>query len=76
MNQLLEDQNAASTGEQTAQAERDKLKTMLAEQIKKSSELEKQVEQLKAIIREVQTKLELQATEQQGQKNEMNEPKP
>jgi hypothetical protein len=71
MNQLFEDQNETATGEQTAQAERDKLKTMLAEQMKKSAELEKQVEQLKAVIREIQTKLELQA--EQGQKREINE---
>jgi len=74
INQLLEDQNAAATGEQTVEAERDKLKTMLAEQMKKSAELEKQVEQLKAVIREIQTKLEQQAADQKREPNEPSKP--
>jgi uncharacterized coiled-coil DUF342 family protein len=38
--------------------ENDKLKAILAEQTKKTDELKKQVEQLKAVIRELQKKIE------------------
>jgi chromosome segregation ATPase len=74
LDELLEDQNSIATEAQNAQVEIDGLKAKLAEQIKKATELEKQVEQLKAVIREVQTKLEQQAAEQQAGKHDTNEP--
>ena len=63
--QLLEDKDAAMTETQDAQQESDNIKAMLVGQTKKAGELEKQVQQLKAIIRELQAKIEqLKATEQ------------
>jgi peptidoglycan hydrolase CwlO-like protein len=70
---LLEDQNSVATETQNDEVEIDDFKAKLAEQTKKANELEKQVEQLKAVIRQVQIKLEQQAAEQQAEKHEANE---
>ena len=62
---LIEDSNATTTDAENVQQENTKLKTLLAEQIKKTGELEKQVETLKAVINALQARIEQQkATEQ------------
>jgi uncharacterized coiled-coil DUF342 family protein len=58
MDKLFEDQNAVTTDADDLQKENDKLKKVLAEQVKKGNELGKQVETLKAVIRELQTRIE------------------
>lgn len=58
LDQLNEDKEAVTTDAQDALQENDKLKSLLAEQTKKTDELQKQVEQLKAVIRELQKKIE------------------
>jgi len=58
LDKLLEDQNAVTTDADDLEKENGKLKKVLAEQIKKSNELGKQVENLKAVIRELQTRIE------------------
>ena len=55
---LIEDKEAVTTDAQDALRENDKLKALLAEQTKKTDELQKQVDQLKAVIRELQKKIE------------------
>jgi chromosome segregation ATPase len=58
LDQLNEDKEAVTTDAQDALQENDKLKSLLAEQTKKTDELQKQVDQLKAVIRELQKKIE------------------
>ena len=58
MAKLLEDQNAVTTDATDLQSENDKLRKVLAERIKKGNELTKQVETLKAVIRELQATIE------------------
>jgi len=62
LNQSLEEHDTTATEAQDAAGEIDTLKTKLAEQTKKSADLEKQVDQLKGIIRELQTRLDEQKT--------------
>ena len=67
---LLEDKDATMTDAEDAQQENDKLKTLLAEQIKKTGELEKQVETLKTVLRELQARTEQQKGEEQPKTTE------
>ena len=67
---LLEDKDATMTDAEDAQQENDKLKTLLAEQIKKTGELEKQVETLKAVINVLQTRIEQQKAAEQPKATE------
>jgi chromosome segregation ATPase len=55
---LIQDQNAVTTDADYLQKENDKLKKVLTEQIKKGIELGKQVESLKEVIRELQTRID------------------
>jgi chromosome segregation ATPase len=58
LDELLEENNAATKDTLDTQQETNNLKAMLAEQTKKAGDLAKQVEQLKAVIRELQVKIE------------------
>ena len=57
---LIEDANAVTTDAQDLEQENIKLRKLLAEQLKKNGESEKQMENLKAVIRELQTRIEQQ----------------
>jgi chromosome segregation ATPase len=65
LGQLIEDSNATTTDAEDIQQENTKLKTLLAEQIKKTGELEKQVETLKAVINAFQARMEQQKVAEQ-----------
>jgi chromosome segregation ATPase len=58
LDKLTEDQNAVTTDADEFLKENDNLKKMLAEQVKKGNELKIQLENLKAVIRELQTRIE------------------
>jgi chromosome segregation ATPase len=58
LGQVIEDNNAATTDADDLQKENDKLRKLLAEQLKKNNELGKQVETLKTVIRELQFRIE------------------
>ncbi len=73
LNQLIEDSNATTTDADGVQQENDKLKTLLAEQIKKTGELEKQVETLKAVINALQARIEQQKTAEQPKATEQTQ---
>ena len=62
---VIEDSNATTTDAEDVQQENNKLKTLLAEQIKKTGELEKQVETLKAVINAFQVRIEQQKVVEQ-----------
>jgi chromosome segregation ATPase len=62
---LIEDSNATTTDAEDVQQKNDKLKTLLAEQIKKTGELEKQGETLKAVINAFQARIEQQKAAEQ-----------
>ena len=70
LGQLIEDSNSTTTDAENVQQENDKLKTHLAEQIKKTGELEKQVETLKMVLRELQARTEKQKGEEQPKTTE------
>ena len=70
LGQLIDDSNATTTDADGIQQENDKLKTQLAEQIKKTGELEKQVETLKAVINVLQTRIEQQKAAEQPKATE------
>ena len=70
LDQLIEDSNSTTTDAENVQQENDKLKTHLAEQIKKTGELEKQVETLKAVINVLQTRIEQQKAAEQPKATE------
>ncbi|RPJ73476.1 MAG: hypothetical protein EHM20_12175 [Alphaproteobacteria bacterium] len=59
-NKLIEDINMSATGTQDIEDENIKLRKLLAEQLKKSKETEKQIEMLKTAVNELQTKIEQQ----------------
>ena len=67
---LIEDSNATTTDAEDIQQENTKLKTLLAEQIKKTGELEKQVETLKAVINAFQARMEQQKVAEQPKATE------
>jgi len=67
LDQSLKEHDDDATETQNSQQEIDNLKAMLAEQNKKAGELERQVEQLKTIIREFQARIE---------QKDANQPKP
>ena len=71
--QLIEDSNATTTDVEDVQQENDKLKTLLAEQIKKTGELEKQVATLKAVINMLQARIEQQKAAEQPKPTEPNQ---
>jgi chromosome segregation ATPase len=71
--QLIEDSNATTTDVEDVQQENDKLKKLLAEQIKKTGELEKQVETLKAVINLLQARIEQQKAAEQPKATEPNQ---
>ena len=71
--QLIEDSNATTTDVENVQQENDKLKTLLAEQIKKTGELEKQVETLRAVINVLQARIEQQKVTEQPKAAEPNQ---
>jgi chromosome segregation ATPase len=71
--QLIEDGNAATTDVEDVQQENDKLKAQLAEQIKKTGELQKQVETLKAVINMLQVRIEQQKAAEQPKAMEPNQ---
>ena len=73
LNQLIEDSNATTTDAEDVQQENDKLKTLLAEQIKKTGELEKQVETLKAVINVLQARIAQQKAAEQPKATEPNQ---
>jgi len=64
LDQLLEEKDTAITEAQDNQQQNDNLVLVLAEQTKKANDLEKQVEQLRAVILELQAAIEQQITEQ------------
>ncbi len=68
--QLIEDGNATTTDVEDVQQENDKLKAQLAEQIKKTGELEKQIEMLKGVINVLQTRIEQQKAAEQPKATE------
>jgi hypothetical protein len=70
---LIEDSNATTTDAEDVQQENDKLKTLLAEQIKKTGDLEKQVGTLKAVINALQARIEQQKTAEQPKATEPNQ---
>jgi chromosome segregation ATPase len=70
--QLIEDSNATTTDAEDVQQENTKLKTLLAEQIKKTGELEKQATTLKAAINMLQTRIEQQKAAEQPKATEPN----
>jgi chromosome segregation ATPase len=71
--QLTEDSNATTTDADDLQQENDKLKTLLAEQIKKTGELQKQVETLKAVLNALQARMEQQKVAEQPKVAEQNQ---
>jgi chromosome segregation ATPase len=74
LNQLIEDSNATTTDAEDFQQENNKLKMLLTEQIKKTGELEKQVETLKAVINVLQTRIiEQQKAAEQPKATEPNQ---
>jgi chromosome segregation ATPase len=73
LGQLIEDSNATTTDAEDFQQENDKLKTLLAEQIKKTREMEKQVETLKAVINVLQARIEQQKAAEQPKTAEPNQ---
>ncbi|MGB7581148.1 MAG: hypothetical protein WBL85_01700 [Sedimentisphaerales bacterium] len=58
LDQMIKDSNSAVTNTDNIQQENDKLRKLLAEQLKKNNELEKQVEYLKMVIREIQARID------------------
>jgi chromosome segregation ATPase len=58
LDQVIKDSNSAGTNEDNIQQENDKLRKLLAEQLKKNNELEKQAETLRTVIRELQVRIE------------------
>jgi len=58
LDQVIKDSNSAATNEDDLQQENDKLRKLLADQLKKNNELEKQLETLRTVIRELQARIE------------------
>ena len=73
LGQLIEDSNATTTDADGVQQENDKLKALLAEQIKRTGELEKQVETLKAVINTLQARIEQQKAAEQPKATEQTQ---
>jgi chromosome segregation ATPase len=55
---LIQDNNATTTDADNFQEENDKLRKLLAEQLKKTNEMGRQIETLKIVIREIQARIE------------------
>jgi chromosome segregation ATPase len=58
LDMMIKDSNAATTEVDDLQHENDKLRKLLAEQLKKNNDLEKQIETLKTAIRTIQARIE------------------
>ena len=58
LDQVIKDSNSAVTNEDNIQQENDKLRKLLADQLKKNNDLEKRIENLKGVIRELQARME------------------
>jgi chromosome segregation ATPase len=58
LDDLLKERDTVITEADNSLEQTDKLTTVLAEQIRKANELQKQVEQLKAVIRALQSRIE------------------
>ncbi len=58
LDQMIKDSNSATTDADGFQQENDKLRKLLADQLKKNNEMAKQVANLKIIIRELQARME------------------
>jgi chromosome segregation ATPase len=58
LDQVIKDSNSAATTEDNIQQENEKLRKLLANQLKKNNELEKQAETLRMVIRELQARME------------------
>jgi chromosome segregation ATPase len=56
--QVIEDSNLVTTDADDLQKQNDKLRKLLAEQLKKNNELVKQIETLKTVIRELQIRIQ------------------
>ena len=69
----LEEKDAVITEAQDSQQESDKLSTLLAEQTKKATELEKQVVQLKAVIRELQSRIDPNKPPEQSKETQQSQ---
>ena len=72
LDQMIKDSNSAVTNEDNIQQENDKLRKLLAEQLKKDNELEKRIENLKAVIRELQARIEQPPVTEQTPKDKQN----
>jgi chromosome segregation ATPase len=70
---LIEDSNATTADVEDIQQENTRLKTQLAEQTKKTGELEKQLETLRSVINLLQTRMEQQKTAEQPKVAEPNQ---
>jgi chromosome segregation ATPase len=71
--QLIEDGNATTADVEDVQQENDKLKAQLVEQTKKTGELEKQVETLRAVINALQTRIEQEKAVEQPKATEQTQ---
>ncbi|MGD0571914.1 MAG: hypothetical protein ABSB11_02710 [Sedimentisphaerales bacterium] len=58
LDQMIKDSNSAVTDEDNIQQENDKLRKLLADQLKKNNEMEKQLETLRMVILELQARME------------------
>jgi chromosome segregation ATPase len=67
MENLIEDSNTTITDIDSLQRENDKLRKLLAEQLKKNNELGKQIETLKNAIREIQARIDPNKTADDSQ---------
>ena len=72
LDHMIKDSNSAVTNEDNIQQENDKLRKLLAEQLKKDNELEKRIENLKAVIRELQARIEQPPVTEQTPKDKQN----
>jgi chromosome segregation ATPase len=57
LDQMIKDSNSAVTSTDDIQQENEKLRKLLADQLKKNKELEKQLETLRTVIRELQARM-------------------
>ena len=58
LDQVTKDSSKVITSEDSIQQENDKLRKLLAEQLKKNKDMQKQMEMLKDVIRELQARIE------------------
>jgi chromosome segregation ATPase len=58
LDKVIEDSNTVTTDADNLQQENDKLRKLLAEQLKKNNEMGRQIETLKTVVREIQARIE------------------